>query len=279
MFIIKQASTRDVSLPILPERIYDAFWTQTPVGMAEFSDRSMTPPPENDQYYGFFPAKYVTEYLESYVDDHVYEGSSIRERIVLNAHIEHVEKADGQWTIELGEGKRTLRATRLIDATGMTSQPHVPEVPGRESFDGLVLHHKDLGQSTFLNDPENQRVSVLGGAKSAADVVYAAAKAGKIVSWIIREGGSGPAAFLSAQGKPPYKNSNEGFYNRFIACFLPNPFTKPNMIKLFLQSTRLGRWLAKRMWDKIDKGNRASVMYNRKEGDAMGFANLELDTP
>ena len=247
--------------------------------MAEFSDRPMTLPPDNDQFYGFFPAKYVTEYLESYVDDHIYDGSTLRQRIVFNAYVKHVKKLNGKWTVELGEGKHTLRAAKLIDATGMTSQPHIPKFHGQELFDGLILHHKDFGQSTFLENPKLQSVSVLGGAKSAADVAYAAAKAGKTVSWIIREEGSGPAAFLSAQGKPPYKNSNEGFYNRFVACFLPNPFTKPNLLKLFLHSTRLGTWLVKRMWDNIDKGNRTLVMYNRKEGQAMGFANLEPDTP
>ena len=58
------------------ERIYDVFWTQTPVGMAEFSDRPMSPPPEQDQYYGFFRAHYLTKYLEAYVSDHIYNSQS-----------------------------------------------------------------------------------------------------------------------------------------------------------------------------------------------------------
>lgn len=75
-----------------PERVYDAFWTQTPVGMAEFSDRPMKSPPKKDQYYGFFPAKYATTYLESYVDDHVYNGQSLKDRIVFSSPIKKISR-------------------------------------------------------------------------------------------------------------------------------------------------------------------------------------------
>lgn len=44
--------------------------------------------------------------------------------------------------------------------------------------------------------PKVQRFAVLGGAKSAADVAYASAKAGKKVHWIIRASGNGPAALF-----------------------------------------------------------------------------------
>ena len=49
------------------ERNYEAFWTQTPLSMAEFSDQPMDPPPLKDQYYGYFRAEYVTRYLEGYI--------------------------------------------------------------------------------------------------------------------------------------------------------------------------------------------------------------------
>jgi len=46
--------------------------------------------------------------------------------------------------------------------------------------------------------PIDKYITVLGGAKSAADMAYACAKAGKSVSWIIRSSGNGLAAFLGS---------------------------------------------------------------------------------
>ena len=249
--------------------------------MAEFSDRPMTPPPPEDQYYGFFPAKYTAEYLEAYVDDHVYNGQTIRDRVLFKAPVQHAEKgSDGLWTLSHSDG-RTLKTRKLIEATGMTSQPYIPKLPGADSFQGLSLHHKDFGQSSFLADPEKKHIVILGGAKSAADVAYAAAKAGgKTVSWIIREDGNGPAALFAAQpASPRYANSNEGFYNRYMACFLPNPFGIKSLLARLLQGTRLGRWYVSRLWDGFDKGLRAFNNYKREEGKEMGFENLEPDTP
>lgn len=161
----------------------------------------------------------------------------------------------------------------------MTSQPNLPSLPGLETFQGLSLHHKDFGQSDFLTDASRQHVAVLGGAKSAADVAYMAAKAGKTVSWIIREEGSGPAAFLACEGKGPYRNSNEGFYNRFVGSFLPCPFGGATFLPRALHRSRVGRWVVGRFWDGVDSEHRRTANFGREEGRKMGFGNLEPDTP
>ncbi|KAL8791842.1 MAG: hypothetical protein Q9195_005578 [Heterodermia aff. obscurata] len=266
--------------------------------MAEFSDRPMTPPPAEDQYYGFFPARYSTAYLEAYVDSHVYAGQTIRDRVMFNSRVDSVaefEPSDlihastnsrAQWTITYNTHYK-LNASKLIDATGMTSQPHIPSLPGASEFQGKTLHHKSFGQEeqSLLADPSVQNICILGGAKSAADVAYAFAKCDgekkKNVHWIIREDGNGPCAFFGAQPvSSRYANSNEGFYNRFLAGYLPNPFGRRwNLWKWLLQGTRLGRWYATRLWDGFDKGLRGLMNYQREEGKATGFANLEPDTP
>ena len=247
--------------------------------MAEFSDRPMSPPPERDQYYGFFPAHYLTEYLEAYVSDHIYNNQSIRERVAFNVKVKRVEKTEDRlWTVTWSDGTQ-IKTSKLIDATGLTSRPNMPHVPGQEAFQGTLIHHKDFGQSTFLKDPTKKNIAVLGGAKSAADVAYAAAKAGKNVSWIIRKDGAGPGALLSAEGRGPYVNSNESFYTRLVAGFLPNPFNKTSWLKRFLQGTAMGRWLVKQLWDGVDSKNRKKADFKRAEGLEMGFENLEPDTP
>ena len=265
--------------------------------MAEFSDRPMAAPPEEDQYYGFFPGKYTAEYLESYVDDHVYAGHTIRDRILFNARVDSIErfqasdvgedeKATMQWTITYGNDKR-IHAAKVIDATGMTSQPEIPALPGISDFKGKTLHHKTFGQeeSALLADPSIRNICILGGAKSAADVAYTFARASggtqENVHWIIREDGNGPCAFFAVQPiSPRYANSNEGFYNRFLAGYLPSPFKRRwGLYKWLLQGTFIGRWYVKRLWDGCDTGLRALMNYQREEGKATGFANLEPDTP
>jgi len=246
--------------------------------MAEFSDRPMTPLPE-DQYYGFFPAKYVTAYLECYVDNHKYNGQTLRERIMFNVHVDKIErKSDDTWLI-FRNGDSKLESSKLIDATGMTSLPNIPHMTGVQDFRGKMIHHKDFGQLGDLRTVEGQHFAVLGGGKSAADVAYSAAKAGKIVSWIIREDGAGPAALLSPVGIGPYANSNESFYTRFMATFLPNPFGEESYLSMLLYRTRIGCSLARYLWIGVDKDQRKIVDYSRVEGKEMGFKNLEPDTP
>ena len=277
------------SCPI--ERIYPEFWTQTPVKMAEFSDQPMTPPPAEDQYYGFFPARYTTAYLESYVDNHIYASRTIRDRILFNSSVDSVSKIQNpnttegaQWTVTYNTRHR-IQTRKLIDATGMTSQPHIPSLPGSLDFKGKVLHHKSFGQeqTLLLKDPSVQNICIIGGAKSAADVAYACAKAPaeRKIHWVIREDGNGPCAFFAVQPvSKRYANSNEGFYNRFLASFLPNRFgRKWGWLKWLLHGTVLGRWYVKRLWDGFDKGLRGLTNYQREEGKEMGFANLEPDTP
>jgi len=275
-----QLDLDSLTLQPSPERIYDAFWTQTPIGMAEFSDRPMLPPPPlEDQYYGFFPARYVTAYLEAYVNNHIYNGRTLRDRIELNVQVRKIERTSGdRWRISC-RGGREIEASKLVDATGMTSLPNIPQLRGEEEFRGKMVHHKDFGRLGDLRTVKGQNLVVLGGGKSAADVAYSAVKAGKSVSWIIRENGAGPAALLAAEGKWPYANSNEGFYTRFVAAFLPNPFKEESYLSVFLHRTRVGRWLVRSMWEGIDKDQRRKVDYRRVEGREKGFDNLEPDTP
>ena len=266
--------------------------------MAEFSDRPMTPPPAEDQYYGFFPAKYSTTYIKNYVDNHIYAGRTIRDRVLFKSHVDSVTKfqssdlvddtmnSSPQWTITYNTHHK-LYASKLIDATGMTSQPQIPSLPGIAKFQGKTLHHKSFGQEekSLLADPSVRNICILGGAKSAADVAYAFAKSDgeetKNVHWIIREDGNGPSTYFAAQPVGSrYANSNEGFYNRFLAGYLPNAFGRRwGWWKWLLQGTPVGRWYAARLWDGFDKGLRGLMNYQREEGKATGFANLEPDTP
>ena len=117
-----------------------------------------------------------------------------------------------------------FHAPKVMIASGLTSTPNMPVLPNRENFQGPILHQKDFGQSSVFSS-NDRYVTVVGGAKSAADMVYASVKAGKSVSWIIRKSGSGPAAFVSSEGRGHYKNSAELGFTRIMSTFNPSYFT------------------------------------------------------
>ena len=278
------------------ERIYSGFWTQTPVKMAEFSDRQMSPPPVEDQHFGFFPARYFTSYLESYVDDHIYAKRTIRDRILLNSCVENITRYDPsdqehkslnsklEWTITYNSNQQ-IHTSKLIDASGMTSQPEIPNLSGISEFKGKVFHHKLFGteERAVLSDSTIQNICIIGGAKSAADVAYTFATAPdnkKNIHWIIRENGNGPSAFFAVEPiSPRYANSNEGFYNRLLSGYLPSYFGRWTLWKWLLQWTCFGRRHVEKLWAGFDQGLRGLTDYQREEGKSMGFANLEPDTP
>lgn len=193
--------------------------------------------------------------------------------------MQHVEKLEENWLVTCDGSARVFRAPKLIDATGLTSVPNIPSIPGQADFRGLAIHHKEFGRSNLLTKPEIQNVAVIGGSKSAADVAYAAAKAGKTVSWIIRKSGSGPSALFPVEGVGPYANSNEQLHTRLMRLFLPSPFGKASILLWFLQRTTLGRWLVGKIWAGSDRDIRTLGDFGRKEGKENGFQNLEPDAP
>ncbi|KAG9241425.1 putative dimethylaniline monooxygenase [Calycina marina] len=261
------------------DRVYDDFWTQTPLGMAEFSDIPLEVPLEDQIHLGFFPARYITKYLEEYLDGHSYGGKTLRDRVLLGHKVTSAVKDASKWKVLCGASEEIFITRRLVVATGLTSKPHQPLLPNRDAFIGEVLHHRDFGQSSLLNNPRVVNIAVLGGGKSAADVVYACAKAGKSVSWILRENGCGPAAHGRAQGRGPYTNSISMFNTRFISSFSPSVFAPLSAWSWLLHGTNLGRKFVDWVWESADRQNRSHAGYQTRQGAGSGFEKLEPDTP
>lgn len=258
--------------------MYNAFYTQTPVGILKFSDLPLSHDIRKDeQYHGFFAAKYVAEYLEKYMTNHSYAGQTLLQRVVFGASVKNLSKHNEHWKAEVDDHDGAFVAKKIIDCTGLTSRPAYPAFAGK-SFLGKELHHKDFGQSNVLSDTSIDRVIVVGGAKSAADVAYACAKAGKKVSWVVRKSGAGPAIFVAAKGQAPYRNSNESFYTRVTSHFLCSTFIKDNWITSFLYRTRLGQVLFHKIWQRINQKSLVLADYDRKDGQEKGFYNLKPDT-
>lgn len=132
--------------------------------MTSFSDVALQVPEGAPKLHDTFESKYVTQYLEEYVDSHVYNGSSLRSRIRLNTEV------------------------------------------------------RILASSTYKN------VTVLGGGKSASDMVYASVKAGKNVNWIIRKTGEGPGIFMNPAATGRYRNNAEAGTTQRATTLNPSGF-------------------------------------------------------
>ena len=249
--------------------------------MARFSDSSIETPKPDDVYYSFFPASYVTKYLEEYVTSHVYAGRSIRERIIFGEAVPNVrwEPQTRSWIISTDK-PAALSTPKLMVCAGLTSIPNMPSIPGQETFKGRIMHHRDFGSSSILEDPKAKHITVLGGAKSAADVAYAAAAAGKQVSWIIRKSGSGPGGLLPAKGLGPYKNTNEVLYTRLTAALNPSIWTPQTWATRLFHQSWIGRNVVDWIWGSSDASTRREAGFKeRSDNTGTTYQNLQPDTP
>lgn len=221
------------------ERLYPGFKAQASSRMCCFSDIELTTPPEGLDAANCPDSKYVAEYLDIYIDNHIYNSKSIRDRTHLNATVTAVRKVGNLWSVKFDQkgSEKEFMTKKIIVASGQTSVPNMPNLKGEDSFQGPIYHSLDFGRSwKSLSAPELKKVVILGGSKSAADMAYQFAKAGKEVSWIIRKAGKGPALFIAPQALGPYKNVSEMARTRLFA-------------QLFLSGTGPKSWWDWFLWD------------------------------
>lgn len=249
---------------------------------AAFSDLPMARPPSEDTYYDFFNAKYTTQYLENYIDHHKYANQTLREKIRFGFEVENISKKDSTWSIsgkeKRSEAKIVFSATKVIVASGLASTPLLPNLPCKERFLGPILHQENFGQSSILSSADIQRVTVLGGGKSAGDMVYALVKAGKSVTWVIRTPGSGPGFFLPAKGKGPYKNAFAMGSTRLAATLTPSFFNPDNWWTKSLHSSSYGRKILNSVWNRVDKEIRDEANFDGRTA-TRGFEKLAPHSP
>ena len=229
-------------------------------------------------YHAHFEAKHVTQYIEEYVNRPLVNGRSLRDYTVFGLTVTKVEKHDEIWDVEGSFADQTVqnyRAPKLIVATGLTSEPQMPLLPNQEKFGGVIVHQKCFGRCAALSLPTVHSIVVIGGAKSAADMVYLSAKAGKAVSWFIRDSGNGPGAFTSPKGRGRYENSHEKSSTRHAGTLSPSPYLSNNFWTWFLHKTRLGRWLLDRHWRQGDVSYEKDANYHGRKGALEGFEDLD----
>ena len=263
-------------------RIYPGMYSQSPLGMVEFSDVPMKPTPQ--QYKDYVPAHHVYEYLVSYTATHIYNGKSIKDRIHLDTRVVSIQKLhsslNGTGSSSGGRGStwvvgtdcgQTMTCSKLMIATGITSKPYIPFFNTLD-FTPPILHTKDLARlaPTFMESEGVRNVVVIGGSKSAFDAVHMFISAGKRVDWVIRDKGSERAGMGAAERAPVYyENSHQILSTRLMSKMSPCIFQPPDSWMRFFHQTKMGRWVTDTVWNTMQSAWLKAAIYDRR-GDMSG---------
>ena len=247
--------------------------------MTSLSDMALTLPESAPRSHDTFPAEYVTRYLEEYVDGHVYEDRPLRDRIWLGTEVTSAEKSNSGWLLRVeGASNQTIRCCRLAVASGLTSLPIMPEFCRNSHSMVPVLHHRDFGahyRAILAESSTFEHFTVLGGGKSAADMVYASVKAGKDVSWVIRKSGEGPGIFMNPAATGRYRNAAEVGFTQTATTLNPSGFHPMLPSAQALHQSISGRATLYEKLFAADRRYKAWANYKARDGALPGFHELE----
>jgi cation diffusion facilitator CzcD-associated flavoprotein CzcO len=117
----------------------------------------------------YAPQPEILEYMRATVDK-----LELWPMIHLNTGVAEARWLDetGEWTVTTTTGE-TLAADVVISAQGMFGDVKWPDIPGRDSFSGDLVH---TGEWPHDLDITNKRVAVIGGAASAVQSIPEIAK-------------------------------------------------------------------------------------------------------
>jgi cation diffusion facilitator CzcD-associated flavoprotein CzcO len=124
----------------------------------------------------FPPKEAFLAYLRDYAD-------AFALPILPNVRVERAVPEEHGWRVE--SATEAFRARVLAIATGILSNPWMPEIPGREAFQGSLLH--SVGYRT-PRPFQGRRVLVVGAGNSAGEIAPELAAAGAHVTVAVRAG-------------------------------------------------------------------------------------------
>jgi hypothetical protein len=230
-------------------RLYKGLKSNNMLGTYEYSDFPM-----DDATFGVKPGQHIPgEVVHAYLVKYA-QHFGFADKIRLNHKVESAERQqDGSWvlTIDTSGTVNTLQTSKLIVATGLTSQPFVPHFDGQESFDASFFHSRDLLNYDGDVLQKGKRVTIFGGTKSAWDAAYACAISGVQVDWIIRESGHGPNWMAPPYVTPLKRWLEKLTTTRFLTWFSPCIWGDADGfggIRRFLHGTWLGRKIVDIFW-------------------------------
>lgn len=247
------------------EKLYAGLRTNNVVSTFEFSDFPM-----DLNKYALKPGQHIPgQIVHRYLSDFAakYDLTSI---IRLQTRVNATTLLDdGTWQIRYSinstiSGEQSIVSTgdlvarKLVIATGLTSEPSIPQFPGRDLFKGNLFHSQQL--NTWIQDLANSsKVVVIGGNKSAFDACYAAARSGAETHMVVRPSGGGPSWLWRPIGIGPFRISISRISSiRLFTLLDPSPFGSVwANARHFFHRTGLGRFICSLFWAGLD-------LYGRK---------------
>lgn len=118
-----------------------------------------------------FKTNYITQpEILAYIEG-VVERFDLAKHFRFNEGIQssHFDDATQQWVLTTDSGD-VIRATYVINALGLLAAVNMPDIPGRDSFEGNLVHTARYPEDLKL---ENKRVAVIGTGSTGHQVVTA----------------------------------------------------------------------------------------------------------
>jgi cation diffusion facilitator CzcD-associated flavoprotein CzcO len=105
--------------------------------------------------------------------NHVIDSFGLRKHAVTNQSVTTLryDANENMWHVATASGER-YTARFVIDASGVLANPHIPHIPGADSFAGPIFHAGHWDHSVAL---DGKRVGVIGSGCSGAQIVPAIA--------------------------------------------------------------------------------------------------------
>jgi cation diffusion facilitator CzcD-associated flavoprotein CzcO len=111
-------------------------------------------------------------------------AETFRLPIETGAEVQSLHRGDDMWIARTTAGRR-IQARAVVIATGIVSNPYIPEIAGRDRFAGRVLHSVEYRRPEGF---KSQRVLVVGAGNSAGEISVELAHAGADVTLAVRTG-------------------------------------------------------------------------------------------
>lgn len=199
------------------ERLYPGLKTNDLSGGYEFSDFSTIGLGLKDDEH--IPGHAVHQYLSAFA-----ERFGLDQRVTLNTTVTNAEykNSDG-WvlqTLSKNGIPKAINARKLVIATGLNSDPLLPDFPRMHHFGNPIFHSYDYAKEAQAKQ-YTQSIVVIGSAKSAMDVANANTAAGVQVHWIIRKSGHGMVWASPSRATPLRVRVDRLLSTRLVTWFSP----------------------------------------------------------
>jgi cyclohexanone monooxygenase len=111
----------------------------------------------------------ILRYLEAVVDRY-----DLRKDIQLDTAVESLtfDEPSGTWRVGTGDGE-TYTARYVVSAMGLLAATNLPDIKGRDSFEGALVHTAEWPDDLSL---EGKRVGVIGTGSTGTQFIVAASK-------------------------------------------------------------------------------------------------------